>query len=78
MFTYICTTWLSSKQVEVDGEPVTTIQDCVSTFVRMKPMDIFKKEASGDLPAVFVVNKSRIAFISCHLQVEIPISRVYH
>lgn len=41
------------------AKPVTAAQDCISTIVNVKPLDIFK-EASGEFQAVFVVTKTYI------------------
>lgn len=38
---------------------MTAAQDCISTIVNVKPLDIFK-EASGEFQAVFVVTKTYI------------------
>lgn len=39
------------------AKPVTTVHVCVSTFVSVKPLDIFKK-TMGQLPAVAVARKN--------------------
>lgn len=44
------------SQVRSAAEPVTTVQDCVSTFGSEKPLDI-SQETSGQFPAVFVAMK---------------------
>ena len=36
-------------QAKKAAKPVTAVQDCVSTFSSMKPLDIFK-ETSGQFP----------------------------
>ena len=44
------------SQVRSAAEPVTTVQDCVSTFRSKKPPYI-SQETSGQFPAVFVAAK---------------------
>ena len=56
MFTSHALTWLFYREVEAmvvesqlgeeASKPVTTVQDCVSTFLSVKPLDIVK-ETSG-------------------------------
>ena len=43
------------------AKPATTVWDFVSTFVSMKPLDIFK-ETSGQFPAVFAAPKKNNIF----------------
>lgn len=41
------------------SKPVTTVQACILTCVRVKPINLFNKN-SGQFPAVFMVTKPRL------------------
>lgn len=43
---------------ETASKPVTTVQNCVPTFVNVKLLNVFNK-TSGHFPATFVAAKSK-------------------
>lgn len=57
----------SVVELSMKAKPATTFRDCFSTFVSVKPLDVFK-ETWGQLLAMFVVSSVGVFGQNIHLQ----------